>query len=594
MQLTFLLVVASVVLTSASNNMECTFCTISLGLIEQNQLQLKLKDKLMAKCSEKSKLERKACEASVEKVINSLLKKAQPDAMCGKLSMCDGFEQCKLFPQWPLEELPSKPKEWPTERRQLLEISNLRDHHVLKEYFQGIVEKFRLPERDHSFYTAARVVVALMQDIHADDSAVVEESDGCDQKDIKCHLEAVGKHLPVQDSDQDSYGSSYETLRGTDWRGTDCDDKNNDVYPGRLSKGGDLDIDHNCNAIVGGNSTGSYEDMFCSGLNQPHGLIMLGDSATAHFHLPPQWVTADGWNLHGAKNAIKNELDYPMCSWGTAHVDNPEKCPFQDSVPGLPDGQIVSLYTQLRDRNRCMNQDFQNVGVNGARITSSSGLVDAMARNQESDAPALVWLTLLGNDVCNGHPGTGHMTTPEDFYDKAMETLTRLDTLLPRGSTVVSTALFDGELLYKTMENQQHPVGNTYPQFYDYLNCMQESPCYGWLNSNATMRAETTQRAHELDAVYRNIYDNERSQFKNFEYVYFQPDWQGMFDAYAKEKGVENLPNLIEKSDGFHPSQAANALFAIEFFSFFEKNHPEALGSVNPHNAEIDALFFSP
>ena len=282
-----------------------------------------------------------------------------------------------------------------------------------------------------------------------------------------------------------------------------------------------------------------------------------------------------------------------MCSWGTAHVDSAEKCPFQDPVPGLADGQIVSLYTQLRGRNRCMNQDFQNIGVNGARITSSDGLVDAMARNQQTDAPALVWLTLLGNDVCNGHPGTDHMTTPENFYDKAMETLTRLDTILPKGSTVVSTALFDGELLYNTMADQQHPLGNTYPQFYDYLNCMEESPCYGWLNSNATMRAETTQRAHDLDAVYQNIYDTQRANFKNFEYVYFQPDWQGTFDKYAKDQGVENTPNLIEKSDGFHPSQAANALFATEFFSFFEENHPEALGAVNPFNAEIDALFFS-
>ena len=50
-----------------------------------------------------------------------------------------------------------------------------------------------------------------------------------------------------------------------------------------------------------------------------------------------------------------------------------------------------------------MNQDFQNIGVNGARMTSASGLVDAMARHPDTDAPALVWLTLLGNDVCNGH-----------------------------------------------------------------------------------------------------------------------------------------------------------------------------------------------
>jgi hypothetical protein len=50
--------------------------------------------------------------------------------------------------------------------------------------------------------------------------------------------------------------------------------------------------------------------------------------------------------------------------------------------------------------------------------------------------------------------------------------------------------------------------------------------------------------------------------------------------------------DLIEKSDGFHPSQAGNALFATQFFAWLESEHPEALGPVNPHNAEIDALFF--
>ena len=120
----------------------------------------------------------------------------------------------------------SEPKEWPTERRQLLDISDFGNYNILKDYFKGIIEKYRLPKSNNSFYTAARVVVALMQEIHADDSHAGDESDSCDRTDIKCHLEAVEKHLPVQDSDQDYYGSTYATLRGTDWRGTDCDDSN--------------------------------------------------------------------------------------------------------------------------------------------------------------------------------------------------------------------------------------------------------------------------------------------------------------------------------------------------------------------------------
>ena len=299
MQLIFVLLGAFAVLASSSNNMECTFCTLSLGLIEQNQLQLKLQDKLLAKCGEKSTLEKKACEVSVNKVIRSLLDKAQPDAMCGKLSMCDGFEACQLYPNWPLDKLPGQPKEWPTERRQLLEIGDLRDHHIVKEYFQGIIEKYKLPEQNRAF-NAARVVVALMQDIHADESSTSnDETDGCDDKDVKCHLEAVEKHLPVQDTDQDYFGSTYETLRGTDWRGTDCDDKNKDVYPGRLSESGDVDIDHNCNAIVGGNATGTTRTCFALERINP------AASSCSGIALPPtsrlQWLTADGWNLHGLK-----------------------------------------------------------------------------------------------------------------------------------------------------------------------------------------------------------------------------------------------------------------------------------------------------
>jgi hypothetical protein len=44
--------------------------------------------------------------------------------------------------------------------------------------------------------------------------------------------------------------------------------------------------------------------------------------------------------------------------------------------------------------------------------------------------------------------------------------------------------------------------------------------------------------------------------------------------------------------DGFHPSQAGNALFGQKFFEFLVNEHPDALGPVNPHNAEIDALFY--
>lgn len=142
-----------------------------------------------------------------------------------------------------------------------------------------------------------------------------------------------------------------------------------------------------------------------------------------------------------------------MCSWGTGHV-TPTECPYQYPINGQDIG-VVSLYTQLRNRNRCNHNDYQNIGVNGARVTSSMDLVNALARDANLDNPVLLWFSLIGNDVCNGHPGFAHMTTPEDFYTSAMKSLQALDKILPRGSHVVALALFDGEVLYDIMHSRQ-------------------------------------------------------------------------------------------------------------------------------------------
>jgi acyloxyacyl hydrolase len=316
--------------------------------------------------------------------------------------------------------------------------------------------------------------------------------------------------------------------------------QHNDVYPGRLATSYDPNVDHNCNGIYGGNATASYEDLFCKD-SQPRGLIMLGDSATAHFHIPPQWLTADGWNFDQFLPDAENELDQPHCSWGTGHV-TPEECPFQNPVPGV-DNQVISLYTQLRARNRCNHNDFQNIGVNGARITSSMKLVDAMGRSQTMDKPALVWLSLIGNDVCNGHPGFDHMTTPDEFYTSAMQTLNAIDNIVPAGSYLVALAMFDGELLYNTMHALQHPVGTTYSAFYDMMNCEEENPCWGWLNSDAVVRANTTKISNSLNDVWQNISDT--ASFKNFEFIYYSPNWVTLFSDYAA--AGYPLSNLIGK-----------------------------------------------
>ena len=167
--------------------------------------------------------------------------------------------------------------------------------------------------------------------------------------------------------------------------------------------------------------------------------------------------------------------------------------------------------------------------------------------------------------------------------------LTALDAIVPKGSHVVAVALFDGELLYNTMHALQHPVGTTYQALYDFMNCEEENPCWGWLNSDPIVRANTTKISNSLNDVYQDIMDTQ--SFTNFEFIFYSPPWVTLFADYAL--AGYPLSNLIEPMDGFHPSQAGNALFGQKFYEFLVNEHPEALGPENPYNAEIDALLAS-
>jgi acyloxyacyl hydrolase len=412
------------------------------------------------------------------------------------------------------------------------------------------------------------------------------ESNDCSRLDVECRVDAFANfHEPLSDGDGDLFApTGSDALRGNHWRGEDCDDSDADVRPGKNSEGETAVKDQNCNGIVGGNETASYEELFCKD-SDARGIIMLGDSATAHFHVPPSFMTASALDFSGALPKAMDEFDYPHCSWGTGHAA-PEDCPYQHEVPEV-DG-VFSIYEGMRRRNRCDTNDYQNIGVNGARITASLPLATSLQRDPVADTPALVWLSLMGNDVCSGHQDFDHMTTPETYYEKAMETLQLLDQKLPKGSYVATPGMFDGVLLYDTMHAQQHPLGTTYVALYDYMNCLGESPCWGWLNSDEETRRKTQDHANSLNAVSRAL---ESEVFENLTFVYYEVPWVKMFSDYAAH-GLP-LTNLIEKVDGFHPSQAGNALFAQNFFAWLEANHPEALGAVNEHNEEIDAMFFS-
>lgn len=164
--------------------------------------------------------------------------------------------------------------------------------------------------------------------------------------------------------------STYGGLRGHDWRGRDCDDNNNSVFPGRYDS--DVGADNNCNGIYGvdPNTNVSYENQWCDGTGQM-GVAILGDSATAHFRIPPNYFVAKNLSFSTFSRLIpnlENELDFPMLSWSTGHEDVSNYSPDVD-------GPLDSIYKRLRANNLCNNNDYQNIGVNGA---DSSSMVDGL------------------------------------------------------------------------------------------------------------------------------------------------------------------------------------------------------------------------
>lgn len=114
--------------------------------------------------------------------------------------------------------------------------------------------------------------------------------------DIFKHIcDAFNNHVPLADSDADLF-STMGTIRGYYWRGKDCNDMNKDIYPGRQTSN-DATVDTNCNGILGVDpaTNHTYESLWCKGTQQM-GTVVLGDSASAHFHIPPTWFDSATMN----------------------------------------------------------------------------------------------------------------------------------------------------------------------------------------------------------------------------------------------------------------------------------------------------------
>jgi len=246
-------------------------------------------------------------------------------------------------------------------------------------------------------------------------------------------------------------------LSGWHWRGKDCNDEAVDIYPGRKVNNYGPEVDHNCNGIYGVDETGvSWEERLCGGANAPIGLVFLGDSATAHFSVPPTWVNASAINSETFSDLLlvaSNELDWPQQSGSSGFLEEGHKdCP----------GPVDSIYKRLRNRNRCVHRDYHNIGVNGARTSSMENIVKSTNRNDTNDHPVIVTYALIGNDVCNSNPTTERMTTPEDFKLRVLNALNYLESTIPAGSHVMFIGLVDGRVLWDVMNAEIHPLNMTY------------------------------------------------------------------------------------------------------------------------------------
>jgi acyloxyacyl hydrolase len=128
-------------------------------------------------------------------------------------------------------------------------------------------------------------------------------------------------------------------------------------------------VDHNCNGIHGQNGQGqSYEDLLCSGTKQ-YGLVVLGDSAAAHFHVPPDFFMAERINattFHSLLDILSMEFDWPevwfslLCTRALFLITITQMSAatgFKNSSwTGRPVGPMSSTYMSYVQRNLCMHR----------------------------------------------------------------------------------------------------------------------------------------------------------------------------------------------------------------------------------------------
>eukprot|EP01051_Picozoa_sp_SAG22_P002866 SAG22_NODE_132_length_18535_cov_8.178021_8_plen_491_part_00 len=413
----------------------CIACTLILTLLEEKALETDSPQDLCEVL-----LGRQRCSEA-----NATL--PSPDDLCLELTLCDGYPTCKLFPGRPGSGAPGS---WPPTGITGVE-PELSGGPASSELAGLAVDGGLIRLHDKIVAAAAKLLPAILflppteagvAAAKADAQHIVRSGKVLNPcgLNVSCIVNRVANlHLPILDGDGDNYSPIEDTLdgllsrgaRGSHWRGADCNDASPEVYPGRRALAGDLLEDTNCNGIHGVDpaSKTAYEHMWCSGANEPRGVAVLGDSASAHFHIPPTWLSAVNFSLaalltNATAIRVADELDVPQCSWSTGHAENASvaaaQCPQVWRMPGAGEPPaplpVSSIYSKLRARNLCNHRDFQNLGVNGARVgavepSAKGGIVNGLARDKARDVPLVVFHALIGNGMLYGNATHAHTRT---------------------------------------------------------------------------------------------------------------------------------------------------------------------------------------
>ncbi len=160
------------------------------------------------------------------------------------------------------------------------------------------------------------------------------------------------------------------------------------MYPGRKSWAGNQGYDYNCNGIWGfGLNRKPLKEKYCKDSGQI-GVAVIGDSAGAHFSIPEKYFNVSMIGNHTYKDLFERVSD---------ELDLPHKSAYTGFAESTGEELVSSIYKNMVRRNRCNKNDYQNVAVNGGDSENTFGNMKALARNNQTDHPLLLFLEMIGS-----------------------------------------------------------------------------------------------------------------------------------------------------------------------------------------------------